>query len=230
VTHVIQPDVIDQQWICADGVDCPFAVPTVQLSVNPLTVQAGGSATISWSSTDTTSCVATGGWTGSKPISGSQSTGALTQNTTFVLVCSGSEGEARTSVTVTVTPAVDSTRTLLLGRQTVGVGAAFVYAGQYPTVGRASGRLSKIALDRGFGPLLAIEFVKPGHDTTECNDPKAVVQLRAGETLSGQSLIPLFGEAAPPLPVRFVACAVFNPPVPQDVPAGINMLITISGS
>src|SRR5262249_52083563 len=78
--------------------------PTLMLSANP-SIPAGSAATINWSSTNATSCTATGGWTGAKGTSGSQSTGALTQTTTFTLTCTGGGGSVTKSVTVTVVPA-----------------------------------------------------------------------------------------------------------------------------
>ena len=62
--------------------------PTVSLSVSPASLVSGGSAILSWSSTNATRCTASGGWTGSKATSGSQSTGPLTATTSFTLTCS----------------------------------------------------------------------------------------------------------------------------------------------
>ena len=48
-------------------------VPTVTLSANPGTVASGGSTTVTWSSTNATSCAASGSWSGAKNTSGTQS-------------------------------------------------------------------------------------------------------------------------------------------------------------
>lgn len=79
-------------------------VPTVDLTANSTTVYQGGSATLNWSSTDTNGCIAGGAWSGSKPVTGSQGTGALNTLGThiFTLECSGSGGSAGASVSVTV--------------------------------------------------------------------------------------------------------------------------------
>lgn len=69
-------------------------VPTVSLSANPTTVSSGGTATLTWSSTNADSCTASGGWTGLKAPSGVESVGPLTGNTTFTLTCTGSGGSA----------------------------------------------------------------------------------------------------------------------------------------
>jgi serine protease len=80
--------------------------PTETLSASPTSIMAGQSATLTWSSTDATSCTASGSWTGSKATSGSASTGALSATSTFTLVCNGLGGtSAPSSATVTVTPA-----------------------------------------------------------------------------------------------------------------------------
>ena len=81
--------------------------PTVSLSASPTTVAFGGSSTLSWSSTNATSCTASGGWTGALGTSGSQSTGALASSTTYILTCTGTGGSSTPqSATVTVTPTV----------------------------------------------------------------------------------------------------------------------------
>jgi hypothetical protein len=75
----------------------------VALSVTPTSVSSGASATLAWSSTNATSCAASGAWSGTKPTSGSQSTGALSATSTYTLTCTGASGTASQSVTVTVT-------------------------------------------------------------------------------------------------------------------------------
>lgn len=77
--------------------------PTVSLSADPTNIQANGSSTLTWSSTNATLCTASGGWTGGKATSGSQTTGALTATTSYALSCSDSSGNsASASATVTV--------------------------------------------------------------------------------------------------------------------------------
>jgi hypothetical protein len=78
--------------------------PTLTLAADPLSIGSGASSTLTWSSTNATSCIARDGWSGSKDTSGSQSTGALSGTTTFTLECSGAGGSAWKTVTVTVMP------------------------------------------------------------------------------------------------------------------------------
>jgi len=78
--------------------------PTLTFTATPTTVTSGSASTLAWTSTNATGCTATGGWSGSKATSGSQSTGALTTNTTFVLDCTGAGGSVSRSIAVVATP------------------------------------------------------------------------------------------------------------------------------
>ncbi len=80
-------------------------LPTVSLSANPMTVSVGGSSQLTWSSTNASSCSASGIWSGSKGTSGSESTGSLTTTGSFTITCSNAAG----SVARTVSIAVSST-------------------------------------------------------------------------------------------------------------------------
>lgn len=74
--------------------------PTVSLSATPAGVDPGGAAVLNWSSSNVTDCTASGAWSGAKPLSGSQSTGALTQDATYTISCTGPGGMATASTTV----------------------------------------------------------------------------------------------------------------------------------
>ena len=76
--------------------------PTADLSVSQTEVDLGGSVQLSWSSTGATSCQASGAWSGSVGVSGSQSVGPLDQSSTFTLRCSGESGEAVSMIAVEV--------------------------------------------------------------------------------------------------------------------------------
>lgn len=79
--------------------------PTVSLSASPSSIASGAASTLQWSTTNATACTASGGWSGSEPVSGSASTGALVASATYSLSCTGTGGSASRSVTVTVAPA-----------------------------------------------------------------------------------------------------------------------------
>ena len=82
----------------------PPPPPTVNLSASPTSISSGGSSTLTWSTTNTTACLALDSWSGVKPLNGSQSTGALTGpgSFTYTLTCVGTGGNASRSVTVSV--------------------------------------------------------------------------------------------------------------------------------
>jgi peptidoglycan/xylan/chitin deacetylase (PgdA/CDA1 family) len=79
----------------------PPGAPTVTISSNPTSIQSGQSSTITWSSTNATSCTATGSWTGTKATSGTQSV-SPTATATYTLACTGAGGTTSQSTTVTV--------------------------------------------------------------------------------------------------------------------------------
>ena len=74
--------------------------PTATLSANPTAIAAGETSTLTWSSTNATSCSGEG-WTASTATSGSEVV-SPTSTTTYGLVCSGDGGTIGDSVTVTV--------------------------------------------------------------------------------------------------------------------------------
>lgn len=93
------------------------AAPTVALSAGQSTINAGSTVLLTWSTTNATACSASGGWSGSEPISGSLTSAPLGQNTQFTLTCSGPDGSVSASQTVAVTQAgasVISTATITL--------------------------------------------------------------------------------------------------------------------
>ena len=102
----------------------PPPAPTLTLAASPTSVTTGGASTLTWSSTNATSCTASGGWTGSRSTSGSQSTGALSATTTYTLECTGDGGTVSQSVTVTVIPPPAPTLTLTASPTSVTTGAA----------------------------------------------------------------------------------------------------------
>jgi hypothetical protein len=87
---------------CGGGADPTRPLPTVSLNASQTAIDAGGSATLTWSSTNATACAASGGWSGALGASGTQNTGALSVNTSYSLTCSG-PGGASQPATVTIT-------------------------------------------------------------------------------------------------------------------------------
>ena len=82
----------------------PTAAPTVSIAVSPTAIAAGSPATLTWSSTNATACVASGSWTGTKASSGTQSvTPAATGSYSYVLTCMGNGGQASASAVLSAT-------------------------------------------------------------------------------------------------------------------------------
>ncbi len=79
-------------------------VPTLTFTANPTSVAVGGSSNLTWSATDVTTCIASGDWSGSKSLSGVQSTGVLNtvKTYTYTLRCIAGGGDIIRTVTVTV--------------------------------------------------------------------------------------------------------------------------------
>jgi len=69
-------------------------------SDGPVTIYYGTSPLLRWTSTNSTSCNAYGGWLGTRPVSGSENPGYIYQSTTYTIICNGQGGTATDSVTV----------------------------------------------------------------------------------------------------------------------------------
>jgi hypothetical protein len=100
----------------------PTPAPTVTISATPASTSAGGASTLNWSSTNATSCTASGGWTGTKATSGTASV-SPTSSTTYTLSCAGTGGAAKSSVLVTVVPATPVAPTVTLSANTATITA-----------------------------------------------------------------------------------------------------------
>jgi hypothetical protein len=100
-----------------------FVAPTLTLAAS--TIALGSSTTLTWSTIDATSCVASGGWTGTQATSGSLTlTPASAGSTAYTLACSNSTGiSASSSAALFATSgAAPATPTLSLASSSVAVG------------------------------------------------------------------------------------------------------------
>jgi hypothetical protein len=77
--------------------------PTITLTATPASVTSGQTASLIWSVTDATGCTASGGWTGARSTSGTETSTAITAATTYTLTCSGLGGSSNKSVMVSIT-------------------------------------------------------------------------------------------------------------------------------
>jgi len=67
-----------------------------------VTIPYNNSADLSWTSYNANYCYASGDWSGTKSLSGSQTTGTLTSSKTYTITCTGPSGSISDSVTVNV--------------------------------------------------------------------------------------------------------------------------------
>ncbi|NTW14231.1 MAG: polysaccharide deacetylase family protein [Candidatus Moranbacteria bacterium] len=93
-------------------VTTPNPVPTLTLSANPTSIVSGSSSALTWSTTDATTCSATGGWTSLTATSGSVSV-TPTSTTTYSMTCTGAGGSVTKTATVTVTTVPVPTENLI---------------------------------------------------------------------------------------------------------------------
>ncbi len=88
------------------------AAPTVDIKANnsdgPITINSGSNITLTWTSTNATSCSASNGWSGSQVLNGSLAITNLTATKTYTLTCTGSGGISANSVIVNVNSASSS--------------------------------------------------------------------------------------------------------------------------
>jgi uncharacterized protein (TIGR03118 family) len=97
----------------------------VTITASPTTITLGQGATLDWTSSSGTSCMASGGWNGAKAVTGNETvTPAATGSVMYTLTCSGGmyTGSQSASATVTVDAATAFSKTVLVA-DTGGVGA-----------------------------------------------------------------------------------------------------------
>jgi len=100
-------------------------IPTVSISAAPNPINSGDTTTLTWQSTNATSCIANDGWNGNKTTTGNVSTGILTSTKTYKLTCTGPGGSVSQSVTVNVnTPPPTPTVSLTTNTSQVNSGSA----------------------------------------------------------------------------------------------------------
>ena len=97
--------------------------PTVTLAVNPTTITLGQTATLTWSSTNATSCSASGAWSGTQNTSGTANEMPTTTGASaYTLTCTGTGGSANATATLTTNAAPQPTATISVSPTTITVG------------------------------------------------------------------------------------------------------------
>jgi hypothetical protein len=77
--------------------------PSVDLSIDPSRIRVGGSAELSWSANNATSCVASGDWDGARPLDGTETVAPEGRGVfTYTLTCEGPGGTGEASTTLVV--------------------------------------------------------------------------------------------------------------------------------
>lgn len=139
----------------------PPPAPSVTLSADQTTIIAGTSVNLSWTSSNTTSCSASGGWSGPLGTSGSQSSSPITTTTSFTITCAAATGLTATStltITVTLPPAPVITLTATPSAVAAGATSSLSWSSTNATTCTASGAWSgtlPAAGSQQVGPLAA---------------------------------------------------------------------------
>ncbi|MEM6639752.1 MAG: choice-of-anchor U domain-containing protein [Pseudomonadota bacterium] len=169
--------------------------PTLQLGATPASVAFNGASTLTWSSTNATSCVASGAWSGVRATSGTEATGALSADATFTLTCSGPGGDITRSTAVDVAAPSSPTLNFQASAETVDAGESVTLNWQASDVisCQASGAWS------GNRPLSGSEQVGPITDTT--------LYTLSCATGSGDISRSVIISVTPPAPVVTLAAA-----------------------
>ncbi len=98
--------------------------PTAMITVSPATIALGSSAMLTWSSNNATSCAASGAWSGSQPISGTQTvTPSAAGTDAYMLTCTGAGGSASNTATLTVNASAP-TVTIAVAPATITLGSS----------------------------------------------------------------------------------------------------------
>lgn len=74
--------------------------PALSFTANDYTPSWGSATNLNWTAQNVTSCTASGDWSGSKGLSGTESTGAMWWNKTFILTCTGAYGSIAKTVSI----------------------------------------------------------------------------------------------------------------------------------
>jgi outer membrane protein assembly factor BamB len=100
--------------------------PTLALNASSEVVALGSTIALSWTANNVTSCIASGGWVGTKPAAGSENIAAASVGAVeYTLTCAGDGGSVTRSVAVTVNPAAEATLSLIATPASLTVGASF---------------------------------------------------------------------------------------------------------
>lgn len=157
-------------------------VPTVTIAVAPTSIVLGKTATLTWSSTNATACMASNGWTGTEAVSGTQTVTPTTAGSlSYVLTCTGAGGSGKGTAALTVTsPAPTVTISVSPTSVDVGGSAKLTWSSTNATSCTASGAWS------GSQATSGTLTVSP---TTAASDSYALACTGAGGTANGAAAL-----------------------------------------
>lgn len=99
--------------------------PTVQMQLAATSVAVGQSTTLSWSTTNATTCTASGDWSGTQATAGSQQvTASAAQTYHYILSCTGPGGSASSSAALTGVTQVNNAVQVVMDSGPAGGGGA----------------------------------------------------------------------------------------------------------
>lgn len=103
-TVIDQANEIFNQNDSTDEPTSPDQKPNITFVVDSNTIEYANGVNLSWNVKNSTDCLASGGWAGTKESVGSESISSLTANTSFTLTCNGKGGSRSKTVAVAVSP------------------------------------------------------------------------------------------------------------------------------
>jgi hypothetical protein len=128
----------------------------VTISASQTTITVGQSATLTWSSTNATSCTASGAWSGHEGTSGSQSVTPMAAGTqTYSLNCTGPEGSGSNSASLIVDALLSNGTTISPQSTSVKPFEPIIFNVTNPT----SGGSYQANLDIGNGTVITVPVI-----------------------------------------------------------------------
>ncbi len=180
---------------CGGGKSSPK--PTVTLSLNSASITLGGSATLTWSSTNATSCTASGAWSGSQTTSGTQSETPTAAGTdTYTLTCTGSGGSGSASTTLTV-------NALSAPAVTISVAPSSITLGSSSTLSWSSTNATSCTASGAWSGAEATSGTATETPTAVGSDTYTLSCTGAGGTGSNSATLTVNTPAAPTVSISF---------------------------
>ncbi len=193
--------------------------PIVTISANPTSITLSQSSTLTWSSTNATSCTASNAWSGTKPTTGSEAVIPGTLGTfTYILTCIGLGGSATNSATVTVNAPPTPDFSLSISPSSVSVPATGGTASYTVTITRSGGFSAAITLSANGLPAGAVDSFSPNPASGNASTLTITV---SSATIAGSYPFVVTGTGGSPSLTRTAtATLVKSSPPPPPPPPG----------